>query len=229
MPYKSDAQRRFFNSEEGREKIGEATVEEFNKASKGMDLPEKAKDDGLLMNQISPEERHRKYIEILKIAKAAENEAIKIPMVAMGYAPPEDLAQLAEVLNDENDHDAIYTDLLFKAVTGNPNGAMNTIYYPTDEMDAGIEHEDPWHKIKHLSKGITHALALGNTEEAAKLNIALNECMDTMVRDEAAEVMDGGPGSGNFGHRGRPGKHGGSIPKNRPVRNKRKKKEEEDK
>lgn len=42
MPYKSDAQRRFFHSP-GAEKagIGKSTVNEFDQASKGMKLPEK--------------------------------------------------------------------------------------------------------------------------------------------------------------------------------------------
>lgn len=44
MPYKSEAQRRFFNSEAGKEKLGEAEVEHWNKESEGMKLPEKVKD-----------------------------------------------------------------------------------------------------------------------------------------------------------------------------------------
>ena len=44
MPYKSEAQRKFFNSEAGKEKIGEAEVEHWNKESEGMKLPEKVKD-----------------------------------------------------------------------------------------------------------------------------------------------------------------------------------------
>lgn len=44
MPYKSDAQRRFFHSA-GAKKAGitEAMVKEYDKASKGMKLPEKVK------------------------------------------------------------------------------------------------------------------------------------------------------------------------------------------
>ena len=44
MPYKSDAQRRFFHSA-GAKKAGisEKTVEEFDSASKGMKLPEHVK------------------------------------------------------------------------------------------------------------------------------------------------------------------------------------------
>jgi len=40
MPYKSDKQRRFFNSPTGIAKLGQEKVDEFNKASKGMKLPE---------------------------------------------------------------------------------------------------------------------------------------------------------------------------------------------
>ena len=44
MPYKSEAQRRFFNSPAGKAKLGEEEVEHWNEASEGMDLPEKAID-----------------------------------------------------------------------------------------------------------------------------------------------------------------------------------------
>ena len=35
MPYKSEAQRRFFNSPAGKKKIGKEEVEEWNEKSKG--------------------------------------------------------------------------------------------------------------------------------------------------------------------------------------------------
>ncbi len=41
MPYKSDAQRRKFHVLEDEGKISHETVEEFDKASKGKDLPER--------------------------------------------------------------------------------------------------------------------------------------------------------------------------------------------
>lgn len=46
MPYKSDAQRRFFHSP-GAKKAGisQSTVNEFDQASKGMKLPEKMTKD----------------------------------------------------------------------------------------------------------------------------------------------------------------------------------------
>ena len=47
MPYKSDAQRRFFHYAESKGKIYPKTVKEFDKASKGKDLPEKVKKKSL--------------------------------------------------------------------------------------------------------------------------------------------------------------------------------------
>lgn len=41
MPYKSDAQRKYFNS--NKDKLGAKVVNEFNKASKGMKLPDHVK------------------------------------------------------------------------------------------------------------------------------------------------------------------------------------------
>lgn len=41
MPYKSDAQRKYFHAAEERGEISKSTVDEFDKASKGKDLPEK--------------------------------------------------------------------------------------------------------------------------------------------------------------------------------------------
>lgn len=42
MPYKSDRQRKFFNSPTGKSKLGQEKVNEFNQASKGMKLPDHA-------------------------------------------------------------------------------------------------------------------------------------------------------------------------------------------
>lgn len=43
MPYKSEAQRRYFHAAEARGEIEPATVKEYDKASKGKKLPEKVK------------------------------------------------------------------------------------------------------------------------------------------------------------------------------------------
>jgi hypothetical protein len=44
MPYKSDAQRRYFNANAGDE-ISESTVDEWNQASKGKKLPEEGQEE----------------------------------------------------------------------------------------------------------------------------------------------------------------------------------------
>ena len=41
MPYKSDAQRRYFHAAESRGDISSKTVKEFDQASKGKKLPER--------------------------------------------------------------------------------------------------------------------------------------------------------------------------------------------
>ena len=43
MPYKSDAQRRKFHAMEARGEISKATVDEFDRASKGLQLPDHVK------------------------------------------------------------------------------------------------------------------------------------------------------------------------------------------
>lgn len=44
MPYKSEAQRKYFNA--NKDKIGKAVVAEFNKATKGKKLPPKKRKKG---------------------------------------------------------------------------------------------------------------------------------------------------------------------------------------
>lgn len=52
MPYKSEAQRRFFNSKAGKKKIGKEEVEHWNEVSKGMNLPEKVGKDKNIFSDI---------------------------------------------------------------------------------------------------------------------------------------------------------------------------------
>jgi hypothetical protein len=44
MPYKSEAQRKFFNSPEGKAKVGAKVVADFNKATGSKRLPDRAPD-----------------------------------------------------------------------------------------------------------------------------------------------------------------------------------------
>ena len=62
------------------------------------------------------------YLEVLQRAKEMENDAIAIGLELMKLAPEEDLDQLAEITNDENDHDRIYTSFLARYQTDSEDG-----------------------------------------------------------------------------------------------------------
>ena len=47
MPYKSDAQLKFFHTKTGLKKLGKKRVKEYDRASKGMNLPERKKSKGV--------------------------------------------------------------------------------------------------------------------------------------------------------------------------------------
>lgn len=62
MPYKSDAQRRFFHAAEARGEISHKTVKEFDRASKGKKLPEHVKkSEGGFIEALKRRKR-RKYL-----------------------------------------------------------------------------------------------------------------------------------------------------------------------
>lgn len=83
---------------------------------------------------LSEDQRRQKFYEALQIAKASENEAIKLAMLLMAYCPVDMAAdwmpQFAEILNDENDHDALYTDAIYTFFTGKDGNQQ--VYYPVD-------------------------------------------------------------------------------------------------
>lgn len=69
----------------------------------------------------------QRYYEALTALKKDENEAIAIQLKAFALAdaagaPPEELAVLAEITGDENDHDMIYTALIEKYAKELGNG-----------------------------------------------------------------------------------------------------------
>ena len=49
-------------------------------------------------------------------------------------------------------------------------------------------------------------------ESIANNDIAVTDRLTRALLGLDEDIFDGGPGSGNFGHRGRPGQHGGSLP-----------------
>lgn len=52
------------------------------------------------------------YSDRVRIALQGEFEAIDITLNLIPYAPPEDVAQLVEIANDENEHAQIYAAIL---------------------------------------------------------------------------------------------------------------------
>ena len=88
LPYKSEAQRRYFNSPKGKKEIGEEEVEHWNEVSKGMELPEKSIDKAIRSCAVDNEKipiyvykfdvykmygKEAKYIETIKIEDISEN------------------------------------------------------------------------------------------------------------------------------------------------------------
>lgn len=175
-------------------------------------------------------DRRMAYIESLKLAKASENTAIKTYNVAIGYCDNEkDRAKLNEILNDENEHDAITTDLLVKAISG--DDAMNTEYFATDSVISGvIEESCIINDIRMSAKELRTHLTNNNIEDAKKSIDKINKLMEhwnTNDSDEETEIEDGGPGSGNFNHGGRPGQVGGAS-SSKGAKNKSNKKKKND-
>ena len=82
MPYKSEAQRKFFNSPAGKEKLGEEEVEHWNEVSKGMKLPEKAVDkairlcDELNVYEIIYSSKKDSPRSLAYVSGGSENEAL---------------------------------------------------------------------------------------------------------------------------------------------------------
>lgn len=68
MPYKSEAQRKYFNSPAGKAKIGAEEVEHWNEVSKGKELPEKAIDKALAT--CDTVHKFATYEEALKFAQS---------------------------------------------------------------------------------------------------------------------------------------------------------------
>lgn len=82
MPYKSEAQRRFFNSPSGKKKIGKEEVEKWNEESKGQkNLPEKVSDtlNKAIQTCDSP---YIKNDELKRIINDLENIASRVESVS---------------------------------------------------------------------------------------------------------------------------------------------------
>lgn len=123
-----------------------------------------------------PNESRAQYIEALKLAKASENDAIKRYNVAMSLAESDiDRIKLSEIMNDENEHDAIVTDLLVKAISG--EDAKNTTYFAVDSFNDNIAESAVISTIRLHAKTLRTSLnnynidsALESIEEINKLS-----------------------------------------------------------
>jgi rubrerythrin len=74
------------------------------------------------------EDSEETYLDVLNQARDMENNAISIGLKLMLKAPPEDLPQLAEITNDENDHDRIYSTIIKR-------------YLPEENELGGVEND----------------------------------------------------------------------------------------
>lgn len=54
------------------------------------------------------------YVDMMNSARESENEAIALWLKVITVAPPEDVAQIAEIVGDENDHLGICSRILMR-------------------------------------------------------------------------------------------------------------------
>lgn len=119
MPYKSEAQRKFFNSPAGKRKIGKAEVEEWNKESKGQkNLPEKVEDKLQFAitkidkeyyfgsNQLLVEIRQR----LVEEYEAINNYLSMLPRVKEGWV----VDIIKDIADEEKVHVGELEDILYK-------------------------------------------------------------------------------------------------------------------
>lgn len=119
MPYKSEAQRKFFNSPAGKRKIGKAEVEEWNKESKGQkNLPEKVEDKlQFAITKIDKEyyfDSNQLLVEIrqrlVEEYEAINNYLSMIPRVKEDWA----VDIIKDIADEEKVHVGELEDILYK-------------------------------------------------------------------------------------------------------------------
>nr|DAT47955.1 MAG TPA: hypothetical protein [Caudoviricetes sp.] len=119
MPYKSEAQRRFFNSPAGKKKIGEEEVEEWNEKSKGKkNLPESVKDKlQYAIDQMDPNFTYSYNSLLIEIRKRLEEEydAINNYMKMLPHTSEEWVKKIIEdIANEEKAHVGELEYILYK-------------------------------------------------------------------------------------------------------------------
>ena len=172
MPYKSEAQRRFFNSEKGKEVVGEKNVKEFNKESKGLKLPEKVKKKEEDENEHRMNEFGKERIYMKGMAKDTEKAILKaldtIEKIQIKYNKDSkyDLKQVAEYLwTWEEGRPDFLTDILSDAQDyARSNGAKSknearkyVVEYATKEVENA--YRDLRREVENiLKRGYTNTL-----------------------------------------------------------------------
>lgn len=119
MPYKSEAQRRFFNSPAGKKKIGKEEVEEWNEKSKGKkNLPESVKDKlQYAIDQMDPNSTYSYNSLLIEIRKRLEEEydAINNYMKMLPHTSEEWVKKIIEdIANEEKAHVGELEYILYK-------------------------------------------------------------------------------------------------------------------
>lgn len=119
MPYKSEAQRRFFNSPTGKKKIGKEEVEEWNEKSKGKkNLPESVKDKlQYVIDQMDPNFTYSYNSLLIEIRKRLEEEydAINNYMKMLPHTSEEWVKKIIEdIANEEKAHVGELEYILYK-------------------------------------------------------------------------------------------------------------------
>lgn len=119
MPYKSEAQRRFFNSPAGKKKIGKEEVEEWNEKSKGKkNLPESVKDKlQYAIDQMDPNFTYSYNSLLIEIRKRLEEEydAINNYMKMLSHTSEEWVKKIIEdIANEEKAHVGELEYILYK-------------------------------------------------------------------------------------------------------------------
>ena len=119
MPYKSEAQRRFFNSPAGKKKIGKEEVEEWNEKSKGKkNLPESVKDKlQYAIDQMDANFTYSYNSLLIEIRKRLEEEydAINNYMKMLPHTSEEWVKKIIEdIANEEKAHVGELEYILYK-------------------------------------------------------------------------------------------------------------------
>lgn len=160
MSYKSDKQRRFFHTDTAKEAgITPKEVKEFDTASKGMDLPEKAKKmaDGGYAEELEPgiygntDPGHIKSIVDNLGSGMATGSALELPaaLKGLGEAGEVTLGKLAPKM-DEPEEVSAFVKGIQKGYKGSPDIKIYGVKGPADKLKTLFGDEAPGSVPEHI-------------------------------------------------------------------------------